>query len=249
MVMSGSGARRLPISDAPGPVPSGLGYVRLPSGSREPAEVVVDGVALMEAFAQRCGYDLGEVFVDDEPPLRLGWASLVHAVRVARPVSVLVPDVPGLRLPVAELELLRARLRYVTSAPLVVARPEVAWGVRGAAAALAAAPGAGAVRVPRAGARSWPFAVGLIQAGEGLPAGEGSAGRLAVAVAAYHAGFYLVDVVEADARTGVTAGDVAWLWSLSVRADAEAVFILGLEGGGRAGCQLLAGQYDHLIHG
>jgi hypothetical protein len=89
------------------------------------------------------------------------------------------------------------------------------------------------VRVPRAGARSWPFAVGLVQAGEprgeGSPAGKSAAGRLAVAVAAYYAGFYLLDVVEVDGRTGVTAGDLARLWSLAVRADAEAVFVLGLD--------------------
>jgi hypothetical protein len=94
------------------------------------------------------------------------------------------------------------------------------------------------VRVPRAGARSWPFAVGLVRAGErtgeGLPPGEGSAGRLAVAVAAYHAGFYLLDVIEVDARTGVTAGDVARLWSLAVRTDAEGLFVLGVDGDGRA---------------
>jgi hypothetical protein len=93
------------------------------------------------------------------------------------------------------------------------------------------------VRVPRAGARSWPFAVGLVQAaesGEGVAADEGVSGRLAVAVTAYHAGFYLVDVIEVDARTGVTARDVARLWSLVVRTDAEGVFVLGVDDDGRA---------------
>lgn len=52
-----------------------------------------------------------------------------------------------------------------------------------------------------------------------------------VAVAAHYAGFYLVNSIEVDARAGVTAGDVARLWSLAVRTDAEAVFVLGLDDG------------------
>jgi hypothetical protein len=101
----------------------------LAPGARGSAERVADGIAVMEAFGRRCCYGLGDVFVDDEPLARLGWASLVAAVRVARPVAVLVPDVDGLRLSGTELEVLRVRLRRSTSAPLVVARADVAWGV------------------------------------------------------------------------------------------------------------------------
>jgi hypothetical protein len=83
--------------------------------------------------------------------------------------------------------------------------------------------------------------VGLIQTAsdergdaDGLAADQRSAGRLAVAMAAYLAGFYLVDVIEVDARTGVTARDVARLSSLVVRIDAEGVFVLGVDDDGRA---------------
>jgi hypothetical protein len=103
----------------------GLGYVRWSPGSGSgSATVIAEGIAQMEAFARTCGYVLGDVFVDDDPLVQLGWESLLNAVRATRPVSVLVPDVPELRLP---LDLLRPRLRRVTSAPLVVARPEVVW--------------------------------------------------------------------------------------------------------------------------
>jgi hypothetical protein len=104
----------------------------------------------------------------------------------------------------------------------------------------------GSVRVPRAGARSWPFAVGLVQAaeqGEEVAADEESSGRLAVAVAAYHAGYYLVDVIEVDARTGVTAGDLARLRAVAVRTDAEGLFVLGVDDDGRA---LLGPMADEL---
>lgn len=107
--------------------PVGLGYIRVPSGSPESAGMVAQGIAVMEDFARRHGYRLGEVFVDDHPLRRLGWGSLLDAVRVVRPVAVLVPDVAGLRLPVVELERLRARLRHATNAPLALARPTAAW--------------------------------------------------------------------------------------------------------------------------
>jgi hypothetical protein len=101
----------------------------LPSRSLPDAGLVAEGISVMETFARGCGYGLGEVFVDDVPGLRLGWGSLVDAVRVGRPVAVLVPDVGGLRVPGAEVEVLRARLRRVTNAPLVLARPAVEWPV------------------------------------------------------------------------------------------------------------------------
>jgi hypothetical protein len=85
------------------------------------------------------------------------------------------------------------------------------------------------VRVPPAGARSWPFAVGLVRAQGEESSTEGPSGWLAVAVAAYHAGYYLVDVVPVDARTGMTARDLARLWAAAVRADAEGVFVSGLD--------------------
>jgi hypothetical protein len=125
--------RRGSSSVAQGPV--GLGYVQVAAiragiegdaaGVVESTALVAAGIGVMEEFARRCYYELGEVFIEDDPSRRLGWGSLVDAVRVVRPVAVLVPDLDGLRLPPTELNALRARLRLVTSAPLVAARPVV----------------------------------------------------------------------------------------------------------------------------
>jgi hypothetical protein len=101
----------------------GLGYVRLSANAAGSVGLVADGIALLDDFARRCGMELGDVFVDDEPGGRLAWGSLLEAVRTVRPVAVLLPDVGGLLLPSIEVEHLQARLRRVTSAPLVVARP------------------------------------------------------------------------------------------------------------------------------
>jgi hypothetical protein len=53
--------------------------------------------------------------------------------------------------------------------------------------------------------------------------------RLAVSVAAYHAGYHLLDVVEIDPFG--TLGDAneaqAWVWALARDADAGAVFVRG----------------------
>ena len=86
-----------------------------------------------------------------------------------------------------------------------------------------------------------PFAVGLAVTGFGLD-GPGSPRRrsddrdesstwhrVAMALAAYRAGFVLLDVIEAEACTGVTARHWARLRSLAVHTDADAVFVLGLE--------------------
>lgn len=108
---------------APLGLPLGLGYVRVPPGAPKGTGLVAEGIAILEAFAHGRGLGLGEVFVDDEPPRRLGWGSLVDAVQVANPVAVLVPDLIGLQVSGAEVEVLRARLRLVTTAPLVLASP------------------------------------------------------------------------------------------------------------------------------
>ena len=104
----------------------GLGYVRMPS-SDPPSDWVVTGMSVLESFASDAGFRLGEVFVDDQPGLRLGWGSLVEAVRMTRPAAVLVPDIPGWRFSNGELKALRAQLHRVTNAPLVVARPPSGW--------------------------------------------------------------------------------------------------------------------------
>jgi hypothetical protein len=138
--------------------PLGLGYIRLPGEDRDSDGLIADGITVMEAFASRCCYRLGEVFVDDEPLRLLGWGSLVDAVRVVRPVAVLVPDLDRLRLPGSELGTLRAKLRHATSAPLVVARADLAWGAPDVAAVtVCGAPvsprTAGALSAPRARSR------------------------------------------------------------------------------------------------
>jgi len=103
------------------------------------------------------------------------------------------------------------------------------------------------VWLPGAGQRCWPFAVGVLAPpddgpargdgydpdllhGAGVAAGVGAGwGRVWLALAAYRAGFYLLDVVEVTARTGMTARDAARLWTLVEGTDAQAVFVLGLD--------------------
>ncbi len=100
--------------------PECLGYIQLPEATVAP-DVMATGIRVMEEFAQVFHYRLGEVFVDDEPAHQMAWAHLIDVVRTRRPIAVLVPDVPGLRLPGWRVEMLRARLRRATSAPLVAA--------------------------------------------------------------------------------------------------------------------------------
>src|SRR5689334_9494805 len=117
---AGQGGRSLDSSSGidAGLWPVGLGYLRLPE-VRVPGGTVSGGIAVMEAFAVAHGYRLGEVFVDDEPLGRLAWAQLMDAVWVMRPVAILVPDLAWLRPSRGELLGMQARLRRVTSAPLV----------------------------------------------------------------------------------------------------------------------------------
>jgi hypothetical protein len=75
-----------------------------------------------------------------------------------------------------------------------------------------------------------------LRRGDGVGAGDeprrrSSGGLVGSGCGALRGGFYLVNSIEVDARAGVTAGDVARLWSLAVRTDAEAVFVLGLDDG------------------
>jgi hypothetical protein len=82
----------------------------------------------------------------------------------------------------------------------------------------------------------WPFAVGLAlvpQADVGREDADAESPRMATALAAYKAGFYLIDVVEVAACAGISAQAWARLWSLVRRLDAEAVFVLGLEAADR----------------
>lgn len=98
----------------------------------------------------------------------------------------------------------------------------------------------GTVTVPPVGARRLPFALGVVLVGPvGTVNAAGSRSwalesrdqrallRLQVALAAHEAGFFLLDVVEIDTHLGVTAGQWAWLWSLAMRTDAEALLVLG----------------------
>jgi hypothetical protein len=110
---------RLPSEGAPSGV--AVGYVLGPGPEVAGGGLLALGIEVMEGFAERAGYVLGDVFVDDEPGHRMGWGSLVDAVRRTRPIAVLTPDVDGLRLVGRELRLARDRLRHVTSAPLVTA--------------------------------------------------------------------------------------------------------------------------------
>jgi hypothetical protein len=126
------------------------------------------------------------------------------------------------------------------------------------------------VNVPAAGSRRWPFALGLILAppagqdtagipvltgGDGSRAGQddaaGAAGSwawdgrmsryLAVALATYRAGYFLLHILEATPGQaserdepesqgrplGFGAGDWARLRGLTMRTDADALFVLG----------------------
>lgn len=102
--------------------PVALGYVRLRPG--EGAVSVAAGIAGLEAFADSRGWELGEVFVDDDParPL-LAWANLAAAAWGLRLAAVLVPDVPGLRPSSLVLERLRIRCARETGASLLLAPP------------------------------------------------------------------------------------------------------------------------------
>ena len=104
-------------------------------------------------------------------------------------------------------------------------------------------PDAQQVWLPGAGQRCWPFAVGVFAPPDDSPVradpydpdlihgvgGRSGWGRVWLALAAYRAGFYLLDVVEVTARTGMTARDAARLWTLVEGTDAQAVFVLGLD--------------------
>jgi hypothetical protein len=96
----------------------------------------------------------------------------------------------------------------------------------------------------------WPFAVGLARVPEadlGPEGADAESPRTTTALAAYKAGFYLIDVVEVPACTGVSAKDWARLWSLVRRLDAEALFVLGLEAADREVLDPMADELRLLV--
>jgi hypothetical protein len=123
----------------------------------------------------------------------------------------------------------------------------------------------GTVTVPPVGARRLPFALGVVLTGPiGTPVvtvtPTGTRGwtvegrdqralhRLRVALAAHEAGFFLLDVVEIDAQLGVSAEQWAWLWSLAMRTDAEALLVLGLGPGERQLLEPMAAELRLVVH-
>jgi hypothetical protein len=106
------------------PVPLAVGYVRTGPGPHLPHGLLTRAITCLERFARGGGFALGEVFVDDDPRHRVGWTALLADARATRPVAVLVPDLDGTRPAPLELGRLRAQLARVTTAPLVLARPE-----------------------------------------------------------------------------------------------------------------------------
>jgi hypothetical protein len=84
-------------------------------------------------------------------------------------------------------------------------------------------------RVPPPEQRWSPLGVGLLVFGERAADADRALERLAVAMAAYAAGVFLVDTLEIDlSRDGGQADSVySALWLLAVRTDSEVVFVRG----------------------
>jgi hypothetical protein len=101
-------------------VPVTFGYVRIPASW--PAVAGMERIRTLEAVARRCGWVLGEAFVEDEPdrPL-LAYRHLRAAVRDdSAPVAVLVVSETEFADAVEESRALRTDLERVTGVPVVI---------------------------------------------------------------------------------------------------------------------------------
>lgn len=103
--------------------------------------------------------------------------------------------------------------------------------VAGVVAASACQDEAGMVSVPAREVRQVPFAAGVIVVGGTAEARSTRADRLAVALAAWRAGYFLVDTIEVDATEPVTGPGWGQVWELVSATEADRLFTYGVDEG------------------